>query len=147
MAVRRSAFDVWPGFRESIGIGTPIHGGDEHYAFFELLRRGFRVVYAPEAVVAHPCLAPSMLAARYRQVFEQAGAFVTLILVEEPEYRRRTLKLLLHALKKKPHTSPMLTSAPSWRSVLPLRQVAMAAARGPVLYARSRIVRQPSTVK
>ena len=135
MAFRRSAFDVWPGFRETLGLGTPIPGGEEHYALFDLVRRGFRVVYVPDAMVGHPVMSPSALGSRYRQAFGQAAASVTLALVEEPDHRRQVLRLALGSLKRSRGGGVASTS---WRDVLPLRDAAVAAIRGPVLYARSR---------
>jgi glycosyltransferase involved in cell wall biosynthesis len=54
MAFRRSVFDDWPGFDERLGRGAPIDGNEEHYAFFQLIDRGYALVYTPNAVVRHP---------------------------------------------------------------------------------------------
>ena len=98
MAFRRAAFDLWPGFRESLGRGTPMQGGEEHHAFFELVRRGYKVVYTPEAAVEHRY--PHTMAAIRRNEFRYlagAAAYATLLLLEEPEYRQRTLKYVLES--------------------------------------------------
>src|SRR5262249_22229023 len=54
MAFRRSIFETWPGFNEWLGLGTPIRGSEEHNAFFELIKRGHRIIFTPAAVVQHP---------------------------------------------------------------------------------------------
>ena len=46
MAFRRCVFDIWPGFDERLGRGAVIDGGEEHYAFFSLLDRGYRIARA-----------------------------------------------------------------------------------------------------
>ena len=39
MAIRRSVFERWPGFDPLLGIGAPIPGGEEGYAFLQLIDR------------------------------------------------------------------------------------------------------------
>jgi cellulose synthase/poly-beta-1,6-N-acetylglucosamine synthase-like glycosyltransferase len=99
MAFRRESLEIWPGFRESLGRGTPMQGGEEHNAFFELVRKGYKVAYAPEAVARHRY--PHTLAAIRRTNFRYlagAAAYATLLVVEEPRYRRRTLRYMFEAL-------------------------------------------------
>ncbi len=138
MAIRREVYRVWPGFRESIGRGTAISGCEEHYAFFELLKLGYRVVYTPDAVVAHPHPdTVEVLVSTHRRSIAETFAYATLLLVEEPGYRARTLGYILRraAGGRQPwHVGPERATAP----LLARRHLAAAAARGPVLYARSR---------
>ncbi len=54
MAMRTSALAVWSGFNRRLGRGACVPGGEENYAFFELINAGCRVVYTPAAVVRHP---------------------------------------------------------------------------------------------
>ena len=54
LAIRRNVFASWAGFDERLGAGTAIAGAEEHHAFFCLIDRGHRVVYAPAATVYHP---------------------------------------------------------------------------------------------
>jgi cellulose synthase/poly-beta-1,6-N-acetylglucosamine synthase-like glycosyltransferase len=102
MAVRRAAFEVWPGFNERTGRGTPIYGGDEQHAFFSLVSRGFRVAYTPHALVRHP-FPPTMetLRKRYLHDLTASTAFFTLMFFEEGDYRRNTLKYIWEAARGK----------------------------------------------
>ena len=53
-ALRRSAFDQIGGLHEQLGRGATIESSEEHYAYFRLVERGFKVAYAPHAIVFHP---------------------------------------------------------------------------------------------
>lgn len=105
MAVRRRAFDFWAGFDERLGVGTRLPGYEEHYAFFSLVDRGYRVVYTPNAVVRHPY--PRRMADLHSRRFDAAVAasgYMTLLFFEEPRYRRAILKYAFEWLKRKPRT-------------------------------------------
>lgn len=139
MAVRRQAFDVWPGFHNQLGRGARVPGGEEHHAFFSLIDRGYRVVYAPGAVVHHPY--PSTIQgfrSRLLQDRTASVAYITLLLVEEPRYRRAVVRYVAEWLggRRRPWRAHPVPPGPRlvshWRMVL-------AALAGPMLYARSRI--------
>lgn len=100
MAVRRTAFEVWPGFHERTDRGTPVYGGGEQHAFFSLVSRGFRVSYTPHAVVGHP-YPPTMdvLRARYLRDLTASTAYFTMMLVEEHDHRSLTLRYLWQAIR------------------------------------------------
>jgi glycosyltransferase involved in cell wall biosynthesis len=100
MAIRRKAFEVWPGFNERTGRGTPIYGGDEQYAFLSLVSLGFRAAYTPYAIVRHP-FPPTMevLRSRHLRDLTASAAFFTMMLVEEREHRRSSIRYLWEALK------------------------------------------------
>lgn len=53
MAFRTSVLLEMGGFDPATGIGTPTFGGDDLSAFFEVLQRGYRLVYQPNAIVHH----------------------------------------------------------------------------------------------
>jgi O-antigen biosynthesis protein len=140
MAFRRSAFDVWAGFDERLGYGTPTGGSEEHDAFFQLIRRGHRVVYAPGAIVRHPH--PSTmeeLRRRHLRTIGASSALITRLLVEAPGYRGATLAFAVRWLAgtalaelEKPATQrDRLRLAPAW-------QVLGALASGPLRYAAAR---------
>jgi cellulose synthase/poly-beta-1,6-N-acetylglucosamine synthase-like glycosyltransferase len=133
MAIRRAAFEVWPGFHERIGRGTRVHGGDEHHAFFSLVSLGFRVAYTPDAIVRHP-FPPTMesLRSRYLKDITASTAYITMMLVEGSGHRRSTLRYLWEALRGTKRT---------WRSgvespprVVPRLSTAYAMLLGPVKY-------------
>lgn len=140
MAFRRQAFDLWPGFDERLGRGAPLWGGEEHYAFFSLIDRGYRVVYTPKAVVRHPYPHPAVdLRARYPMSYAALAGYLTLLLFEEPPHRRATIKYIIEGMKgvERPWRyssgdarSPMPCILPSWRIIV-------ACLSGPILYLRS----------
>jgi glycosyltransferase involved in cell wall biosynthesis len=102
MAFRRRAFDVWPGFDERLGRGTPINGGEESYAFFSLIDRGYRVVYAPGAIVRHEF--PRTIEALRRRRLQDLGpaaAYLLFLFVEEPAYRWTIAKFVGRALRRR----------------------------------------------
>jgi O-antigen biosynthesis protein len=99
MAFRRSAFDLWPGFDIRLGRGAIISGGEEHRAFFSLVARGYRIVYTPGAVVRHPSGAtPAEVRLRGLSNRTAAVAYMALILMEEPSYRRATFKYFVQGI-------------------------------------------------
>jgi GT2 family glycosyltransferase len=53
MALHRSALARVKGFDERLGPGTPFPGAEDSDLGFRLLEAGYRIVYAPEAVVYH----------------------------------------------------------------------------------------------
>jgi cellulose synthase/poly-beta-1,6-N-acetylglucosamine synthase-like glycosyltransferase len=133
MAVRRAAFEIWPGFHERTGRGTPVYGGDEQHAFFSLVSRGYRVAYTPDAVVRHP-FPPTMdeLRMRYLRDLTASTAYFTMMLVEEKGHRRSTLRYLWEALRGTERTWRGTAIRPP-RIVSPLR-AAVALGLGPVRY-------------
>lgn len=93
MVFRRALFDAGWGFRESLGLGAAIPGGEEHYAFFTLIRAGGTIAYLPDAVVYHGI--PATMAAvgrRRKRMLRGAAAYVVVLLVEEPDYRGAALR-------------------------------------------------------
>ena len=89
MAFRRSAWDDGPVFDERLGYGTPIRGHGDHSGFFRVIARGGRGVYAPDAVVFHPVEGTFEEQSAKRLSGAHAwGAYVALLFVEYPQYRR-----------------------------------------------------------
>jgi hypothetical protein len=133
MAFRRRVFEEWPGFRESFGLGAPLPGGEENYAFFELISLGFTVVYTPDAVVDHPLPGTfSELRSRRRLLLGQALAYMTLLVREEPEFRWRIGRYALHKGVRRLRSRPQ-PDQPSWRTVILPTDVLAAVGRAPVL--------------
>jgi glycosyltransferase involved in cell wall biosynthesis len=147
MAFRRGAFDIWPGFDVRLGRGGIISAGEEHRAFFSLVDRGYRVVYTPEALVRHPCAA-SLAEVRSRELSNRtaAVAYMALMLMEEPLYRRATLRYFGQGILGRRRTwrypPPEYMRCPSrWSELL-------AASRGLLLapkahFARSAVMKKP----
>jgi O-antigen biosynthesis protein len=133
MAVRRAAFEVWPGFHERTDRGTPVYGGGEQHAFYSLVRRGFRVSYTPHALVRHP-FPPTMenLRQRYLRDLTASTAFFTMMLFEERGQRRNTLRYLWEAVRGKERT--WRGSVPSKPRVVSRVSSAAALVLGPFKY-------------
>lgn len=99
MAFRRSALHSWAGFDNRLGRGTRISGGEEHYAFFCLIERGYRVVYTPDAQVYHPYPADlRMLRSRELRRLAASTGYFTFLFFEEPNHRRRVIRYVFEAL-------------------------------------------------
>jgi glycosyltransferase involved in cell wall biosynthesis len=138
MAFRRAAFNVWPGFDERLGRGGPLHGGEEHHAFFSLIDRGYAVVYTPAAVVRHPLpLTASELRGRCLKELRGTAAYVSMLWSEQPRYRAPLLRFVLEGLLgrrrswRDPATRVPDSIVPRWRALL-------AVLSGPLLYRRVR---------
>ncbi len=139
MAVRTRAIEFWSGFDSCLGRGARVPGGEENYAFFELIAAGYRVVYAPAAVVAHHTPQNfSELREQHLRMLRDSGAYLAFLLLRLPDYRGAILKLLLaglvgkRALQDSPAARPKLRIVPRWREWC-------AGLRGFTLYTRSRL--------
>jgi glycosyltransferase involved in cell wall biosynthesis len=137
MAFRSSMFEHGRGFRESLGLGVgerPL--GEEHYAFFTLINNGHAVAYVPDAVVYHDApTSESALLLKRRRLVRGSAAYFVMLLLEHPEFRRRTLRYALTALRRDrrawrrgPTDAPFLSR---W-------ELAAACVSAPWLYWRSR---------
>jgi cellulose synthase/poly-beta-1,6-N-acetylglucosamine synthase-like glycosyltransferase len=143
MAFRRTLFDSGWGFRESLGLGPAAAIlGEEHYAFFTLVRGGHTVAYLPEAVVHHDYPAtPTELRRLRARILRGGVAYMTMLLVEEPEYRRDTLRYLREAARG---------TRRSWRPVetkerfAGKRDLVVALAAGVPMYVQSLITQRGS---
>jgi cellulose synthase/poly-beta-1,6-N-acetylglucosamine synthase-like glycosyltransferase len=112
MAFRRKVFDSWDGFNERLGLGTAVCGSEEHNAYFELIKRGHRVVFTPRSVVQHPFPETSDDARKRSSRYVAAGcAYMARLFVEEPVYRRDLLSFVRKALTRRIRTrrDPLLT--------------------------------------
>ena len=99
IAFRRSLFDGGWGFRESLGPGAGVPG-EEHYAFFGIIRAGLAIAYVPDAIVYHDYPStPSALARRRSRILRGGVAYMVMLLVEEPEFRRDTLRYMWEAVR------------------------------------------------
>jgi len=134
MAFRRAVFEVWPGFDERIGYGTAVAGCTGHFAFFTLIKRGFRIVYTPRAVVHHsyPDTVKD-LRSRHLRSFTASAAYMTLLFFEANNHRGDVLRYAVDYVRGVQRTwrpaaaGPAIRIAPRWREVL-------ACLPGPFLY-------------
>jgi O-antigen biosynthesis protein len=99
MAFRRELFESGWGFRESLGLGAGILG-EEHYAFFTIIRAGHAVAYLPDAIVRHdyPPTEAALRRLRFR-ILQGGAAYMLMLLVEEPEFRWVTLHYMWQAAR------------------------------------------------
>lgn len=137
MAFRRALFDGWPGFLEFLGRGAPVHGGEEHFAFFSLIHAGHKVVYTPHAVTLHPMPRTlPVLCSRQLDALSTSTAYMSFLLVEASSYRSSVLNYMFRYLRRAPRP---------WRSrraklglhVLPWWRVMAALLAGPWIYVRA----------
>lgn len=137
MAIRRAALDRWAGFDERLGPGTPVPGHEEQHAFLQLIELGWRLVYTPEALVTHPVPSRSADELRdrcFRRV-QASAAYMTLLLVERPEYRRKVLRYVFSRLQRSaPASSPDGDAVSVSRLRLHLSRL-----KGPWFYLKSRL--------
>jgi glycosyltransferase involved in cell wall biosynthesis len=99
IALRRTLFEGGWGFRETLGLGAGIPG-EEHYAFFSILRAGHAIAYVPDAIVYHEYpRTPSALARRRSRILRGGVAYMAMLLVEEPDFRRHTLRYMWEAAR------------------------------------------------
>lgn len=137
MAFRRSLFEDGFRFRESLGAGAVLQGGEELYAFFTLIREGHRVAYVPDAVVRHgEPTTPTEQKAEEIAGARRYSAYLSMLFVEEPEFRLRTARYIAEALRRP--RRPWRRVEPQAREANRLR-VLLAACGGPLLYLRSRL--------
>jgi glycosyltransferase involved in cell wall biosynthesis len=97
MAFRRELFENGWRFRESLGPGAGIPG-EEHYAFFTIIRGGHAIAYLPDAVVRHdyPATMAALRSRRFR-ILQGSAAYMLMLFVEEPEFRREMLRYMWEA--------------------------------------------------
>ncbi len=94
MAFKRELFETGWGFRESLGPGAGIPG-EEHYAFFTIIRSGYSVAYLPDAVVYHNFPSTNSELRRLRsRILSGSVAYAAMLLVEEPEFRPDLLRYM-----------------------------------------------------
>ena len=136
MVFKHELFDAGFGFRESLGAGAPLGAAEELNAFFRIIRDGHRVAYVPEAIVRHD--EPNNQGSRRAQEIDGArrySAYLSMLLVEEPEFRGRTSRHILEALGRPPR--PWRRTDATAREAGRLRILA-AACGGPLLYLRAK---------
>ena len=92
MAIHRHAFEIWSGFDERLGRGTPMHGGEESHAFFRIIEGGAAIAYMPEARVEHPL--PPL--GDHLKDLSAAVPYMMLLFFEHP-YKSRVLRYVFSA--------------------------------------------------
>jgi glycosyltransferase involved in cell wall biosynthesis len=138
MVLKRRAFENGLHFRETLGLGTNLGGFEDHYLFFTMIKGGARVAYVPAAVVRHedPELSAEPERRRVERGHRYTAAYLTMLLVEEPGFRRRTLRYIIRTIRGQPPVP--------WRSEPPPNPLKVLADgyRGPLLYLRNALDRR-----
>lgn len=133
MVIKRRVFDEGVRFRETLGLGSDLAWFEEHYLLFNIIRDGGRVVYVPSAVVRHrnPVILTEHQRSRATDIYRYSAAYLTMLFVEEPEFRSKTIRYAFGGLRSE--------DLP-WRDRPQPSRLKMLAAgyRGPLLYLRSR---------
>ena len=104
MVFKRQAFDQGLRFRETLGRGADLPGFEEHYIFFRIIKSGGRIAYVPGAVVWHgrPDSSGASAGDPAAHKYRENGAYMTMLLVEEPRLRRLTASYVLQGFLGQP---------------------------------------------
>ncbi len=143
MAFRRCLFDVWPGFEPNLGRGTPLNGGEEHYAFFTLIERGYRIVYNPAAIIRHPDPRTAQeVRERHLHLLAIVTAYITRLAVEHPSSRRPLARYIFDRLRgtERPWSERSKKASPA---VVPRWLTFWSMLRGLGIYLRSKTTLSP----
>jgi GT2 family glycosyltransferase len=95
-AVRRTAFDRLCGLDEQLGRGTVMNSGEEHYAYFRLVELGFKIAYAPQAIVFHPNALTNRDALRSQ--IAEGVAYAAFVTWRHPSHSWRVVKFLAEGI-------------------------------------------------
>ena len=132
MVFKRQAFQNGARFRETLGLGSDLGGFEDYYFWFKMIENGARIAYVPGAFVWHgPELSQESVNRRMAKDHLSVAAYVTLLLVEEPGFRGRTLRYISQVLRHK--RLPWRQDSPPGRL-----EVLSNAYLGPLVYFRSR---------
>ena len=116
MAIRRAAFSVWPGFDPHLGLGAILKGGEEDYAFISLIKRGYRIVYTPSAMVRHPFPETAAeLRSRHLETLAASVGFLAFLFAREADLRLTILRHLCRRLPQRNRRSYRPAPAQTWR--------------------------------
>jgi GT2 family glycosyltransferase len=140
MAFRASALRAIGGFDPALGAGSPGVGGDDLAAFFQIITKGFTLVYEPGAIVHHAHRRE--YAGLQRQVYGYGvglTAYLTKCVLDNPaillDVTPKIPRGLLYALSSRsPKNSRKLPSYP--RELTTLERKGML--YGPIAYFRGR---------
>jgi hypothetical protein len=110
-ALRRSILATIGGFDEHLGRGAAISSGEEHYAFFRIIKAGYQISYVPQAAVFHPA-APRGPSSEQKRV-QEAISYALFLAWRHPLSIARLSKYLIEACFGKER---------SWRNAKPQRR-------------------------
>jgi glycosyltransferase involved in cell wall biosynthesis len=147
MVVKRRAFEHGLWFRETLGLGADLAAFEEHYLFFKMIEGGARVAYVPAAIVRHgpPGVPAENESPHTALTYRYNAAYLTMLLVEEPAFRSRTVRYAVQACRREalpwPHVDGFRRERPTGRDrhlSSRLKMIA-AACRGALLYLRGHL--------
>jgi GT2 family glycosyltransferase len=145
MAFSGKALRQIGGFDPATGTGTRARGGDDLAAFFDVVSRGYTLVYEPAALVRHRHKPDADLE---RQLFDYGAgltAYLTKVVLDRPgrllDILRRVPRGVAHAL------APGSARNASWRGLVPpelIRAERRGMLYGPLGYVTARRKRMPA---
>lgn len=146
MAFRRSTLLEFGGFDVALGGGTPALGGEDLAAYFEVLVRGYQVVYQPTAMVYHTHRRE--YPALQHQIFSYGQgltAYLTRCVIEHPRclvtLAERLPLAAWYAFSPNSAKNERKMSYPAELNLVELKGMAL----GPAAYLRGRLRRAPRT--
>jgi len=101
LVIRRSTFHDWSGFHERLGRGVALSGGEDSFAIYELLSRGWRVVYVPTAVVVHEEPLGSAAKEKARATARNSVAYLLFLFVTARAHRGKLLQYVAGGIQGK----------------------------------------------
>ena len=137
MTFRRSLFEAGWGFHEDLGLPQPM-GGEENFAFHELIHAGWRVAFMPGACVFHPeVIDDRILADLGRRNLRSALTYAAFLLAEARGYRRQLVGYLVGSARGAARWWRLEAGPPL--PTVPLLERVWAASLAPLMYARRRL--------
>ncbi len=140
MAFKTAALREMGGFDPSLGAGTLAMGGDDLAAFFEVVRRGYRLVYQPASILRH--WHRREFAGLSRQAYGYGvglTAYLTSLMINRPVLALDILRRAPHGVlyASSPHSQKNTKKRAGYPSELNVRE-RRGMLYGPVAYLRSR---------
>ena len=96
VAFKSTAFQHFEGFDERLGRGATISSGEDHYALFKLVNKGYRIAYTPKAIVFHENLA--MNRQKRRGMLAETIAYLAFLLWCHPRFSWRVTKFVMEGV-------------------------------------------------
>ena len=105
MAAHRSAFETVGGFDERLGAGGDFPAADDNDFGFRLLEAGYRIVYAPQAVVYHRAWRgkEEYMPMRWKYGRGKGGFYTKYISLKDPHILKRMIWDIVQRILVFPH--------------------------------------------
>ena len=106
MAIYRSAFDAVGGFDERLGPGARYPAADDNDLGLRLLEAGYRIAYAPGAIVEHRAWRPPSFypVGRWRYGRGKGGFYGKHLALDDRHIKKRLTRDVTHRLRRLPRS-------------------------------------------